>query len=312
MNNMDNNPIEEVNLDETLKKDEQKNILPIAVKGIALIIGLFVLGNVIGSLSNVQYMNTIQTQDNQTSPTVSETTLPITTLPSTTLTTTEPTTTETTTALTTTQVPTTEDTVPDTKKEIVELFNSSINNVKPNAKKVIRNYEDRRYDEELSDYPRILNLAGGTLIDSWLVRHDVPIEYEEKELITANFPVKGEAWSSKLTAEDVGEASCNEKDGSYEIKLQLLYCKDPEKNKGVCSVMEEVNLEKVQQIADIVKSCSTEYYDCEIVCTIDKESGNLTYIKYTQPMMLTMTAGRFTDLNALFAMTFESEYVIEY
>lgn len=312
MNNVDNNPIEEVNFDETLKKDEQKNILPIAVKGIALIIGLFVLGNVIGSLSNVQYMNTIQTQDNMTSPTVSETTLPITTLPSTTLTTTEPTTTETTTALTTTQVPTTEDTVPDTKKEIVELFNSSINNVKPNAKKVIRNYEDRRYDEELSDYPRILNLAGGTLIDSWLVRHDVPIEYEEKDLITANFPVKGEAWSSKLTAEDVGEAGCNEKDGSYEIKLQLLYCKDPEKNKGVCSVMEEVNLEKVQQIADIVKTCSTEYYDCEIVCTIDKESGNLTYIKYTQPMMLTMTAGRFTDLNALFAMTFESEYVIEY
>lgn len=312
MYNMDNTPIEEVNLDNQQKKDEQKNIFPIAVKGIALIIGLFVLGNVIGSLSNVQYMNTLQTQGNQTSPTVSETTLPSTTAPSTTETTTEPTTAEPTTAPTTTQVPTTQDTVPDTKKEIVELFNSSINKVKPNAKKVIRNYEDRRHDEHLSDYPRVLNLASRRVMNSWLVKYDIPVEYTEKDLIQANFPVKGEAWSSKLTASDVAEATCNEKDGNYEIHLELLYCKDPEKYTGVCAVMEEVNLEKVQELVDIVKTCSVEYYDCEIICTIDKDSGNLTYIKYIQPMALTMTTKRLTEMNAIFAMTFESEYSVEY
>ena len=312
MYNMDNHQTEEANIDVELQKQEQKNIFPVAVKGIALIIGLFILGNVIGSLTNVQYENTLQTDSSTSMPAVSATTSPSTTVPSTTETTTEITTTETTTTTTTTQVPTTEDTNPDTKSEIVALFNDSANKVKPTAKKVIRNYEDRRYDEELSDYPRVLNLVGRRLINSWLVKHDVPVEYADKELIEANFPVKGETWSSKLTADDVAEATCNEKDGNYEIHLKLMYCRDPEKNTKVCSVMEEVNLEIVQELVDIVKTCSTEYYDCEIICTIDKETGNLTYIKYIQPMVLEMTTQNLTELHAIFAMTFESEYVIEY
>lgn len=312
MYNMDNNPIEEVNFDSSIKKQEQKNIFPVAVKGIALIIGLFILGNVIGSLTNIQYENTLNTESSATMPTEDDITLPLTTEQTTTETTTEVTTTETTTAPTTTQPPTTEDVTPDTKAEIIELFNSSINKVKPTATKVIRNYEDRRYDEEHSDYPRVLNLVGGTLMDSWLVRHDVPMEYTEKDIIEANFPVKGESWSSRLTADDVGEAICKEKDGNYEIQLKLLYCKDPEKYTGPCAVMEEVNLEIVQELVPIVKSCSVEYYDCEIICTIDKESGNLTYIRYVQPMVLTMVTERLTRLDAIFAMTFESEYVIEY
>jgi hypothetical protein len=312
MYNMDNTPVEEVNLDNLTKKDEQKNIGSIAVKGIALIIGLFILGNIIGSLTNIQYENTLHTENSTTLPTANDTTLPLTTEPSTTETTTRASTTETTTAPTTTQVPTTKDTVHDTKDEIVELFNDSINKVKPEAKKVIRNYEDRRYDEELSDYPRVLNLVGRRLINSWLVKHDVPVEYDDKELIKENFPVKGEAWSSKLTPYDVTEAICNDKDGNYEIQLKLMYCRDPEKYTGVCSVMEEVNLEIVQELVDIVKTCSTEYYDCEIICTIDKETGNLTYIKYIQPMVLEMTTENLTELHAIFAMTFESEYIIEY
>lgn len=311
MYNMDNNPIEEVNIDNTPKNDGQKNISSVAIKGIALIIGLFILGNIIGSLTNVQYENTLHTESSTTLPTVSDTTLPTTTEPSTTETTTEITT-ETTAAPTTTEAPTTQDVTPDTEKEIVELFNKAANNVKVNAKKVIRNYEDRHEDEDVSDYPRVLRLAGMRVMNSWLVKYDIPVEYTDKEIIQANFPVKGETWSSKLTAEDVGEAICTEKDGNYEIQLKLVYCKDPEKYTGVCSVMEEVNLEIVQELVDIVKTCSTEYYDCEIICTIDKENGNLTYIKYIQPMVLTMTTQRLTQMEAVFGMTFESEYVIEY
>ncbi len=311
MDNFENFTTEEVNGDDIQKMQEQKSVFSAVIKGIALIIGLFILGNIIGSLTNIQYENTLNTQEQSTAPTA-EITQPSTTETPVTEPTTVEATTEATTAPTTTEEPTTEDINPDTKAEIVELFNDSINNVKPQAKKVIRNYEDRRYDEDLSDYPRILNLVGGSLIDSWLVRHDTPVEYTEKELIEANFPVKGESWSSRLTADDVAEAVCDEKNGNYEITLKLMYCIDPQKNTKVCSVMEEVNLEKVQELVDIVKTCSVEYYDCEIVCIIDRETGNLTYIKYTQPMMLTMTTQRLTEMNALFAMTFESEYVIEY
>lgn len=289
---------------------QEKTILSLAIKGIALVVGLFILGNIIGSLTNVKRVDNLQTHNNLTT-TVSDTTttLPSTTLPPETTTTTAPTTT---TKPTTTKPTTTEDVTPDTKQEIVALFNESANRIKTNASKVTRNYEDRRYNKELSDYSLILATVANPLIDSWLVRNDIPIEYTEAELIKANVPVKGKDWVSKLSPDDVAVAKCTEKDGKYEIELELLYYQNPAEGKGPCAVMEEVNLGVVQELAPIVKQCSVEYYDCVIKCTIEKDSGNMVYIHYLQPMVLEMVAGRFTDQYAIFAMTFESEYVIEY
>ena len=67
-------------------QQKENSALSTAIKGIALIIGLFVLGNVIGSLTNVHRINTVETVNNQT--TTESTTLPSTTQPSTTETTT--------------------------------------------------------------------------------------------------------------------------------------------------------------------------------------------------------------------------------
>lgn len=289
---------------------KENSVLSLAVKGIALIVGLFILGNVIGSLTNIQRVNNFVTENNvsTTESTTESTTAP--SLPTeTTQTTTIPTTTE---KPTTTKPTTTEDTTPDTKEEIVELFNESANRIKTHSKKVIRNYEDRRFDEQFSDYPLILNTVGKPLMNSWLVRNDIPVEYTEEEIINANVPVKGETWVSRLTADDVAQAKCTEKDGKYEIELELLYYQNPEKNQGPCAAMEEVNLEIVQELAPIVKECSVEYYDCKITCTVNKADKNMVYIHYLQPMVLEMVAGYFTDQQAIFAMTFESEYVIEY
>ena len=295
-------------MDNQNTRSQENSVISIAIKGIALVVGLFILGNVIGSLTNVKRVNNLETQNNLT--TTLSTTLPSTTVPTETTETT--TTAPTTTKPTTTKPTTTEDVTPDTKEEIVELFNSSANRIKTNAKKVIRNYEDRRHVEELSDYPLVLAVAGNSLIDSWLVRNDIPVEYTESELINANVPVKGESWVSRLTADDIAVAECKEKDGKYEIELQLLYSKDPAKNEGPCAAMEEVNLQKVQELAPIVRECSVEYSDCVLNAVIDKSSGNMVYIHYLQPMVLEMLAGRFTDQHAVFGMTFESEYVIEY
>ncbi len=295
-------------MDNQNKQSQENSILGLAIKGIALVVGLFFLGNVIGSLTNIKRVGNFETQNNLT--TTVTTTAPSTTAPTQTTETT--TTAPSTTKSTTTAAPTTEDVTPDTKEEIINLFNQSANRIKTNSTKVIRNYEDRRYIDELSDYPLILRTVGNPLIDSWLVRNDIPVEYTEDEIIKANVPVKGKTWVSKLTADDIAKAICTEKDDRYEIELQLLYCQNPPKNEGACAAMEEVNLEIVQELAPIVKECSVEYYDCVINATIEKDSGNMVYIHYLQPMMLEMVAGRFTDQHAIFAMTFESEYVIEY
>ena len=289
------------------KKDN--SALTIALKGIALILGLFILGNIIGSLTNIKKTNTLETVTNQT--TAQSTTLPPATepteaQPTETVPTTEPTTEETTT------VPTTKDTTPDTTEEIVELFNKSVNKVKPTAKRVIRNYENLSHDKALCDYPMALQLKYGSLIDSWLVNHETPIEYNEADLIKANFPVKGKDWSSKLTAKDVDKAQLTEKDGNYHISLELSYCKDPAEDTGVCSVMEEIDLEKVKELIDLAVSCETEYYDCTVDCIIEKATGNMIYVRYSEPVMLNLTTQRFTQLKATFALKIESEFEIEY
>ncbi len=296
----------------------EKTVMNIAIKGIALVIGLFIIGYLGGALKNIQRIDTFETHNNNTQ--LSDTTISVpdptteTTLPvNTTLTTSaEYEEKESTGKPTTTKPSTTADVVIDTKEEIVELFNNGANNVKKSAKKVTRFYENRRHDEDLSDYPAVWNTVGGTLIDSWLVNHDTPIEYDEKELIIENFPVKGETWSSKLLPEDVAHATCREIEGYYEIEIYLDYCIDPEENRGPLAVMEEVNTEIVQEFVDIVTDCSVEYYDCIIRCSIEKETGNLVHVKYIEPMALTLTTNRVTTMTGLFCMTFESEYDIVY
>ena len=76
--------------------------------------------------------------------------------------------------------------------------------------------------------------------------------------------------------------------------------------------MEEVNLAKVRQLVDYITKCETEYYDCKIECIIEKDTGNLTYIKYTQPMVLNLTTELIRVLDGTFAMTIESEFEISY
>lgn len=294
---------------------QEKNTLQMAVKGIAFVIGLFIIGNVIGSLTNIQRINNFETQNNlsDTAPSFTETTtLPLTTAPTATA---PQTTTEapiTTTKPTTTAPSTTKDTTPDTKEEIVAIFNKSANKVKKKAVKVVRNYENLRKDEDMCTYPPAWDFAGGILVNTWLVNHDTPIEYTGEDLIRENFPVQGKDWSSKLTADDVDVAKLTEKNGEYHIELNLSYCKNPAENTGVCAVMEEVNLAKVRQLVDYITRCDTEYYDCKIECTIDKDSGNLTFIKYTQPMVFGITTELIRVLDGTFAMTIESEFEIYY
>lgn len=296
-------------------QQKENNALSTALKGIALILGMFILGNIIGSLTNVKRVNNFETVNNQTAITDSTviTTLPTTTQPSTVQTTTEtPTTQPTTSKITTTAVTTTQNTTADRKTEIVALFNQSANKVKKSAKKVTRNYESLRFDKKKSDIPVPLYLSGKPLINSWLIDHEIPVEYSETELIKANFPVKGKDWSSRLTAKDVANATMREENGRYHILLELADCTNPGEGKGVCSVMEEVNTAKVRELADIVKTCETEYYDCRVECIIEKASGNMIYVKYTEPMKLNLTAGRVAEMSAVFAMTIESEFEIAY
>ena len=144
--------------------NNSNSVFATAGKIVAFIIGLFILGNVVGLLSNIKHVNNIQTVNIQTTESTTIYTEPSTSETTTETTTAESTTAPTTTAPTTIAVTTTEDIIPDSKEEIVAIFNKSANNVKKNAKVVTRNYENLIYDRAKSDYPAVLLAVARPLI----------------------------------------------------------------------------------------------------------------------------------------------------
>ena len=112
---------------------------------------------------------------------------------------------------------------PSTKKEIVEYFNKAVNGVKTGAKSVkqhsIVNYlaEPTKIGDGLSGIYKML--GGDEWLDGMLQSNSTGEATYTGSDIKKNYPVENESWASKLTADDVKDATCTEKNGVYTIKI---------------------------------------------------------------------------------------------
>ncbi len=112
---------------------------------------------------------------------------------------------------------------PSTKKEIVEYFNKAVNGVKTDAKSVkqhsIVNYlaEPTKIGDGLSGIYKML--GGDEWLDGMLQSNSTGEATYTGSDIKKNYPVENESWASKLTADDVKDAVCTEKNGVYTIKI---------------------------------------------------------------------------------------------
>ena len=112
---------------------------------------------------------------------------------------------------------------PSTKKEIVEYFNKAVNGVKTGAKSVkqhsIVNYlaEPTKIGDGLSGIYKML--GGDEWLDGMLQSNSTGEATYTGSDIKKNYPVENESWASKLTADDVKDAVCTEKNGVYTIKI---------------------------------------------------------------------------------------------
>lgn len=112
---------------------------------------------------------------------------------------------------------------PSTKKEIVEYFNKAVNGVKTGAKSVkqhsIVNYlaEPTKIGDGLSGIYKML--GGDEWLDDMLQSNSTGEATYTGSDIKKNYPVENESWASKLTADDVKDATCTEKNGVYTIKI---------------------------------------------------------------------------------------------
>ena len=201
---------------------------------------------------------------------------------------------------------------PSTKAEILALYNKAANNVKTNAKKVTRNYEDLQHNEEYLQAPGPLQSIGASLISQFLKKDETPVVYGTKQEIIDNFPAKGETYSSKATEADLADAKCTDDGKYYNVTLKFKESVDPAAGTGAASAFSVIKSEEVYEATSVVKNFSAKYYDATIVAKIDKATGNLVSATFTLPIILQVQAQVITTIDAQVGMTFIDDYSVEY
>ena len=114
----------------------------------------------------------------------------------------------------------------------------------------------------------------------------------------AMFPVEGETWSSKLTADDVEKAEVQENGGKYVITLHIKADEPSEStshgqghNGKVFSViMPTIVTDNAGPAANIIKEVKTGHKDGIVKITVDKATGNVTDAFYSFVWTLSLKA----------------------
>ena len=144
------------------------------------------------------------------------------------------------------------DALPQTVEEIVELFNKSANRIKPEAKKVVKNYENRIVNEDKVDVPKALESTAKTMMDTFMSDDTDPIVYATKDEIKTEFLVPNQSYVSVLKATDVKSASVTDKGNEYVITIKLKDEKNPVPGKGIGSVCDVIETSEVASKADFM------------------------------------------------------------
>lgn len=198
---------------------------------------------------------------------------------------------------------------PQSTEEIVALFNKSADNVKVNATVVQRNFKKQQHLEDKTELPSVLQSVGSPLISKLLTDNNEVKVHDTKERIIEKFPVGNETWSSKATAADLKEATCTDDGTSYNITLKYVDGTDPV-GTGVANSFTMLKVEDIKETAgSLVKGGSFSYFDAVITCKIDKATGNMTWVNYHLPCVMTVETAVATGK---VGMMIEEDFTITY
>lgn len=198
-----------------------------------------------------------------------------------------------------------------TPEEMVEYFNTCANKVKTEGTEVVKNFEKRKVGE--LKVPDILQSIAETLIKDNMKDDTDPIVYGTKEEIRENFLVPAQDYVSCLTTDAVEEISYEETETEYVFHIKLKDEKDPRAGSGVGAVCDVIETYEVTEKAPaFLQEFSTNYYDCEVTATINKETGRMVHAVYSTPLTLNVVANLFGTHSASVGFTFVKDYTITY
>lgn len=212
----------------------------------------------------------------------------------------------------TTAETTTQPQTPSSTEDIVELFNETANKIKTDASSVTKNFEKRIVNKDRLVVPAGLQSTADSMISSFMKDDTDPIVYTGKDAIKENFIVPGQSYVSKLDPSYVKNATCTDKGDTYEIYLKLKSQTSPTAGSGIGAVCDVIEANEVADKAPFVEKFTTEYYNCEITATVDKETGKITHIVYSTPLTLNITVNMFGKHDLIIGFTFVKDYDIKY
>lgn len=195
-----------------------------------------------------------------------------------------------------------EDKKPQTKEEIVALYNDSINRVKTESKAIVSNYTLNTQTEDAEISNKMLQGIANKLISANMGydKKRANVKYTTPTEIMNAFPVRGQKWSSQLTAADVTKATCTEKDGVYIVTLYLAPDTTPNIQAGQGHAGKAFSVVTKESIVEGAGSLGMSvieedtikltFKDSRITAKIDKETGHVQDVNYYINWTLALTA----------------------
>lgn len=191
---------------------------------------------------------------------------------------------------------------PETKAEILALYNDAANSAKTDSKSILQNYSISTQTKDAVISNKMLQNIANKLISANMGHN----KDKDNKLYTtqaeknANFVVEGQTWASKLTEADIASATCEDKGDVYKVTLKLVDDTTPNlktgsghAGKGISIVTKDDIVKGAGSLGMSVieePSIKVGYKNCKIVATIDKETGRLLTGNYFQDWSLALTA----------------------
>ncbi len=203
-------------------------------------------------------------------------------------------------------------------EEIVNLYNTSVNRVKSEAKQLTRNYKKLSSMDNYLQLPSAIESIGRSAINTFVKGENEPQTWTKKEDIKIIFPVGKEDYSSHLTADMVKSATCKDNGNTYQIDIKLYNDKmtSPAKGKGYAGVFNTVTASTFEEISIPTVTFHTvkvNGINGRISCTIDKATGRVIKANYKNADILYLGVKvAFADFDVQFALNAEEDYTINY
>lgn len=202
-------------------------------------------------------------------------------------------------------------------EQIVELYNTSVNRVKPEATTIVRNYQKLESLPEYLELPSAVQGIGSAAIKQFVKGSDEPQTWTTKEDFELGFPVGGTDYSSHMTPDMVESATCTDNGSAYQLEIKLYDDKitSPAKGTGYAGVFNTVTADSISSVSIpgvTFNSVDVNGINGSISCTIDKASKHVTDITFRNTDILAIDAKVIVGVQAKLALASELNYTISY